>query len=365
MKYYKYLLKLFFLVYIVIELAMKSSTAFVYIVILLLIIAVNTLKERYVDSVYVVILSFIIVTSGAIIDKSFIIMLCPVAFDFCNKKAYLGFIPVLAGEVFFLYNDENLTIIILLTLICGLFGYIVKTAEEKECRYVNSLDDERRLRYELENTKARLLASAKETAYLAEVRERNRIAREIHDNVGHNIAGILIQLQAAAKLFKLDGEKSAGILDKSISVLSGTVSLLRDTVHNIKPEETLGIEYIQNIIGNFGFCPVDFKYNGDFSTLSPRHMEMLFSNIKEALTNAAKHSRATKVEISIEVNERYIRLYIRDNGVGCARVKEGMGLSGMRERVENIGGTFTFSTDKGFMLVCVIPAENSEGCDIA
>lgn len=56
-------------------------------------------------------------------------------------------------------------------------------------------------------------------------------------------------------------------------------------------------------------------------------MEMLCSNIKEALTNAAKHSRATKVEISIETNERYVRLYIRDNGVGCASVKEGLGLS--------------------------------------
>lgn len=364
MKYFKYLLKLFFLVYVVVELAMKSSSSFVYIVMLLLIIAVNILKERYLDSVYVVFLSFIIVTSGTYMDKSFIIMLCPVAFDFFNRKVYFGLLPVLMGEVFFLYNDKNLNIILLLTLVCGLLGYIMKITEEKEKNYIYSLDDERRLRYELENTKARLLASAKETAYLAEVKERNRIAREIHDNVGHNIAGILIQLQAAAKLFKLDGEKSAGILDKSISGLSETVSLLRDTVHNIKPAETLGIEYIQNIIGNYSFCPVDFKYNGNFNTLSPRQMEMLCSNIKEALTNAAKHSRATEVEISIEVNEKFTRLYIRDNGVGCARMKEGLGLSGMRERVENIGGTFSVSPDKGFMLVCVIPVEIQEGRDI-
>lgn len=363
MRYFNYLLKLMFLVYIFVELAIKSSSSFVSIVILLLVIAVNILKERYLDSAYVVFLSFIIVISGAYLDKGFIIMLCPVAFDFINRKAYYGLIPVLAGEVYFLYNDANLKIIVLLTFICGLLGYILKAAEEKERKYVNSLDDERRLRYELENTKARLLASAKETAYLAEVKERNRIAREIHDNVGHNIAGILIQLQAAAKLFSLDGEKSAGILRKSISGLSETVSLLRDTVHNIKPEETLGIEYIQNIIANYGFCPVDFKCNGDFNTLSPRHMEMLYSNIKEALTNASKYSKATKIMITIDVNQKYLRLHIRDNGVGCSRVKEGLGLSGMRERVENIGGTFSVSADKGFILVCLIPVEKSEGSD--
>lgn len=361
MKQLKYLFKLSFLIYIVIELAIKSSPLFNYIIILLFIVAVNILKERYLDSIYIILLNFLIVISGSFMDNSFIIMLCPVVFDFINKKAYYGLPLVLAGEILLLYQEANLGFILLLTFISGLMGYIMKSAEEKERRYVSSLDDERRLRYELENTKARLLASAKETTYLAEVKERNRIAREIHDNVGHNIAGILIQLQAAAKLFHRDSEKSARILDKSITGLSEAVSLLRETVHNIKPQESMGIEHIQNIIRNFGFCPVDFKYYGDFNNLPSSHMEMLCSNIKEALTNAAKHSKCTNIGVTIDVNERYTRLHIKDNGVGCVRLKEGMGLSGMRERVENMGGSFSVSTEKGVMIVCVIPIQNEKG----
>lgn len=64
------------------------------------------------------------------------------------------------------------------------------------------------------------------------------------------------------------------------------------------------------------------------------------------------------------MNEIYTRLYIRDNGTGCVKIKEGMGLSGMRERVENMGGSFSISSEKGFMIVCVIPIESEKGSGV-
>ena len=94
----------------------------------------------------------------------------------------------------------------------ALVFFAVKTSnyERKEKQFHKTFDKERKYSSELEQTKSKLLNSSKSIAYLAEVTEWNRIAQEIHDTIGHSIAGILIQLQAAFKLFDRDGEKSRG-----------------------------------------------------------------------------------------------------------------------------------------------------------
>lgn len=126
-------------------------------------------------------------------------------------------------------------------------------------------------------------------------------------------------------------------------------------MHNIKPKENLGIEYINTIIRDFEFCAVDLKFSGDFNIISSEHLGILGSNIKEALTNAARYSNATKINIRIDINESFTRLYIKDNGNGCIRIKEGLGLSGMKERIRNIGGSISISSESGFMIVCLMP----------
>ncbi|MHB8061373.1 MAG: histidine kinase [Ruminiclostridium sp.] len=151
--------------------------------------------------------------------------------------------------------------LLLIMSICSIAAYEIEKSEKRELVFKNSLDGERSLRYELEKVRAKLLASAKETAHLTEVSERNRIACDIHDNLGHSISGILIQLQAAYKIYDLDGEKSKAILKKSIDRLSDSVTLIRDTVHNIKPKENLGIEYINTIVKDFSFCTIDLKFS--------------------------------------------------------------------------------------------------------
>ncbi|OUM88664.1 MAG: hypothetical protein BAA01_03270 [Bacillus thermozeamaize] len=203
----------------------------------------------------------------------------------------------------------------------------------------------------------KLLHASREAAGIAEVRERNRIAREIHDSVGHKIAGILFQLQAANKLWQRDREQAAAMVEGSVAALSEALELLRETVHNLKPRQPLEVAYIQRIIDQFTFCPVRFSFRGDFNQVPPHHMEVLASTIQEALTNVAKYSQATEVDIRIEIRDAFTRLAIRDNGVGAEKIKEGLGLSGMRERIRNMGGTVSISGKDGFLIVCLIPRE--------
>lgn len=355
MKQIKYTFKMFFLIYIICEFAIENRFSFGENIILLLVIGITILKEKYFDKVLVILITFFILVIGMNIDKGFGMLLAMLAFDFMCKRKFSGAFLIIVSQIYFFYNEKNCMLILLITCICSMFGYVVGLFEENETNNRTALDEERQLRYELEQFKTKLLKSSKEAAYLAEVKERNRIAREIHDNVGHRITGIHIQLQAAAKLFDRDSEKTKSIILTCINALSETVTLIRDTVHNIKPEEKLGVEYIKSIIKDFSFCAVKFKFSGDFGRLSANKLEIIGTNIKEALTNAAKHSKASEVNIAIDINEKYTRLYIVDNGIGTRKIKEGLGLSGMRERIQNMGGSVSVSGENGFMIVCIIP----------
>lgn len=359
----KHLLKLFFGIYIIALFARNGDVPDRAVLIFTLVIAVNVFKERFYDTVYATITSFFLICTSIWLDRNFTFLLCIPLFDFIYQKRYIGVLPVFILGIYFTFASRLPSLILVMSL-CGILALVVEKAEAKETDYKNKFDEERRLRYELELTKVKLLNSARDIAHLTEVSERNRIAREIHDNVGHGIAGILIQLQAAHKLFDRDEKKSKEILKKSIENLSDALSLLRNTVHNIKPNETLGVEYIKSVINNFGFCPIDFKLYGDFGLLTSSQLEILGLIIKEALTNAAKHSKATKVDITIDINEQYSRLYIKDNGIGCDKLKEGLGISGMRERVLNLGGTISVSSNDGFLIVCLLPMANQEGREV-
>lgn len=356
----KYLFKTLFLLYIIIQLAFSGSLSYMEIAFILIITAANIFKEKYYNSIVVTAFEFIIITLGCTYNTGFVILYGIVAEDIFYHRAYPGILALAAAGFYFLKLEEAPQFLLIIG-ICSILGYLTSSFRDKEKGFIQSYDRERQYRYELEQAKTKLINSTKEAAHVAEIKERNRIAREIHDNLGHSIAGILLQLQASQKLFDRDGDKSRELLNKSIVELSSSLTLLRDTVHNIRPMESLGIEYIKKIIENFSFCPVDLKYTGDFNGLSAVQLEMLQTNIKEALTNASKYSKATRVDISIDINDKFIRLYIKDNGIGCTSIKEGLGISGMKERIKNIGGSISISSDNGFIIVCIIPREIKEG----
>lgn len=351
---FSYFVKILFFVYLILALLQKGHMNNIMVMLILLNAAAAIITEKFINSVNIAIVQFFCITLGAYTDSSFIFLYAFNAFDFVFCEKYIWILPVILCSAYFNQYNKTYDIFVYL-IICSLSAYIIRQKKLKEESYKATFDNERRLRYELENAKLQLMNFAKEAAYIAEIKERNRIARDIHDNIGHSIAGILMKLQVAFKLYGKDDEKAVKALKDCIDGLAASLTILRETVHNIKPRENLGIGYIDKIIDNYTFCAVEFKHSGDFNALSPNLMEIAATNIKEALTNAAKYSKATKININIDINNKYLRLYIKNNGVGIKVIKEGLGLSGMRERVKNAGGTMSVSGEDGFLIVCVIP----------
>jgi signal transduction histidine kinase len=330
------------------------------LVALLFLAALFIYRERYQNLPPLLIPEALIIWFLARENPAYLGLYTVTAYDLASLGFYyLAPLPALPG--FFFLTGQTLAGFGALVVFAGISGFQGRILKKRTLASQEVYDRERRIRYSLEEAKSRLTQAAREAAHLAEIRERNRIAREIHDHVGHSLSGVLLQLQVVKRAIPQDPASAQEMLQNSITTLAQSVELIRDTVHNIKPSATLGVKYIQQIIENFKFCPVEFKPTGDFNTLSASHLEILSSIIKEALTNASRHSQASLIQIELEARENILRILIKDNGQGCAKVKEGLGLSGMQERVQNAGGTFSFTGSNGFMIVCVLPREDYQG----
>jgi len=233
------------------------------------------------------------------------------------------------------------------------FSIMENKWNQLEKEYTRKGHKERSHRLKLETQIDKSTKDNINAARLAEMTERARIAQNIHDHVGHEMHGALIALQTAKKLYEKEDPRTAELLSQSLNRLESASATLRETVHNLRPAYTVGPDTLAEICKGFQFCPIQFTKAGDLKNLA--HWELLAANLKELLTNTAKHSNATAITIGLSGNEKYVRLTVKDNGTTNKKVSQGLGLSGMKDRVRMAGGSLTISENAGFQVVCVLP----------
>lgn len=321
---------------------------------LLLVMTLNITREKYWFSLPTLILEGLLVL---FVSQDYYMFSLLYAFVLLDSIRLLGYLAIPFGLFLLALNTEgpNQTLMFLLLFLAGSLGVWIRKSEDETRLLQRSLDKERYRRYEVEALRDSLIQSSEEMSHVAEVTERNRIARALHDILGHSLAGIYLQLQAAEKLQTRDFAKSQALLHEAVTRLGSSMELLRNTVHNLTPKEKIGLEQIEEIVEGFQFCKISFSHQGDWQEVPSNYTQIMARNIKEALTNAAKYSNATEILIHIEITPTFLRLYIKDNGVGCANIKEGLGLSGLRERMKSVQGSLSISAEEGFLLVCFFP----------
>ena len=94
---------------------------------------------------------------------------------------------------------------------------------------------------------------------------------------------------------------------------------------------------------------------GDIELISNEMWEIILDNTFEAVTNSMKYSKCNRIMIKINVMNKMIRCEISDNGIGCGTIVDGMGISGMRQRVRSIGGIIDFESEAGFKVSMLLP----------
>ncbi len=220
-----------------------------------------------------------------------------------------------------------------------------------------------KLAAELSEANRHLSEYASQVKDLTLSQERNRLAREIHDGLGHYLTTINMQIKASLAVLKKDPEKATALLehaqqltsDALVDIRNSVAALRADTIDSLSLEERiLNLTKTSETEGRKFFLEV----LGQPRELSPQADVTLFRSAQEAINNANKHSRATEVHIKLDFeNPAQICLTVSDNGVGTANLDGGFGLIGMRERVKLIQGELKFNSTKGkgFEVQIIVP----------
>lgn len=220
-------------------------------------------------------------------------------------------------------------------------------------KYKHEADEQRKARYELERIKTELLTANQSVAQQAELMERYRIARQLHDHLGHDLTGAALALQAYE--YVQEPEEAHKLLQEVKRRLEHSTKSLRETVHNTTPTALIGIEKLEYVAHNYRQAEIQFEKSGPLFRISAYHWGLLEACLKEALTNVARHSNATQVSVKIHAAESIVRLLVQDNGTSSKKEGTGSGLRSLQMRARSLGGSLSVSATNGFLLVCVLP----------
>ncbi len=261
-------------------------------------------------------------------------------------------IAVLPFAILFLYEATPglLFLFLLQALFVGLFAW---AALGNQHSYKLEVDKQRKARYELERVKLELLEASESASQQAELMERYRIARQLHDHLGHDLTGASLALQAYVHM--QEPEEARELLEEVQKRLERSTVNLRETVHNLTPVARIGVESLENVAQQFQYAAIRFHRSGDMLLVSAYQWTLLEACLKEALTNVARHSNATQVRVELQVTASIVRLLIHDNGTMTQPSLAGSGLRSLQMRARAMGGSFSISRDDGYLLVCVLP----------
>lgn len=176
----------------------------------------------------------------------------------------------------------------------------------------------------------------------AVVDERERVARDVHDGLGHTLTVISLKSDLAAKLIDRDPERAKEEIAQVNDLSRQAIAEVRATVSGLSTRqlstELAAAEDLAHEIG------LDFQVAGEPEDVDPRHRILFGWVLREAMTNVIRHARASSVRV--EMGDSHIRMC--DDGVGFdSDTVAGHGLSGLRQRVEDAGGTMTVASSGG------------------
>lgn len=189
--------------------------------------------------------------------------------------------------------------------------------------------------------------------------ERNRLAQELHDRLGHTVSGTILSLEAARLLMKKDPERTEALLGDSVNTLRSGMEDIRRTLKAVKPSPSeLGITALRHQLGHLqgqSAIKTYLTFDGDLSAITYAQWQIFQDTLREAFTNTMRHAGASTFTLDIRVYPGLVRAEFKDNGTGCPHVKKGMGITGMEERLAKEGGELVVDGSRGFSTTLLFP----------
>lgn len=191
-----------------------------------------------------------------------------------------------------------------------------------------------------------------EIEQLAKVAERERIARDLHDVLGHTLSVIVLKSELAGRLIDANPERASAEMADVESIARKALSEVREAITGYRAEG-LAAE-IKRARGTLDTAGVTLVCEAQPPALNPSEETVMSLAVREAVTNVVRHAQATQCVMRFVTREAHTVLVVEDNGRGGAR-EDGNGLRGMRERIEALGGRFAIDGSEGTRLTIELP----------
>lgn len=281
-----------------------------------------------------------------------------------NYEIVTYFYPLVNIEEYFLVYDasiRNCLIIIkrllegfnIILFIIFMIIYILKQIQENE--YINK----KLSMVAMINKKMQKYVIV--TEKLGEKNERKRLARELHDTIGHALAGMAVGVDACITMI----DKNPQLAKAQLKIISKAIRKgmkdVRNSLNKMRPDFLQqyrlkeAIEKMKEEISDVTDLKINLNYQIDETGFDTKIEDILFRVIQESITNSIRHGLATVVDIDIYKENNLLCLKIKDNGKGCKAINYGFGLKQMVERVSQIRGDINFYSENGFTTEIKIP----------
>lgn len=267
-----------------------------------------------------------------------------------SLSSYITFLPQSTGSILsFIRNLLSLTNLMLFIIILVLYAHYSITREQ-ELKNKLAISEEFKLMADL-------------TEHISHDKDRERLARDIHDTIGHTLTGFAVGLDAAIVLIDVNPTAAKKQLGKvSASVKEGLLNI-RESLNRIRPGALdnytfkAALEGLLNKFESISHLQIDLEYNWNAEKLAKTTEDVIFHIIEETFTNSLKHGHATKVMIMCSMKDNYYQLIIHNNGLSTPDFKPGFGLNYLKDLVSSLGGQIKFNGKDGFTTIVMIPKE--------
>ena len=230
-------------------------------------------------------------------------------------------------------------------------GRLIRSLGEEKVRSEELLRRVNQSQTALERTHRQLQATAASQQAMAVVEERQRLAREIHDSVAHQLTALIVQTQVARRLVQRAPDQASEVITRCEAIAREALQETRRAVRALHPsglEQQHDADALERLGRDFGIATgISITVTADEASRAlapdPQRLEQLYRIFQEALTNAHRHGQATDVTAALSLEGDHLHLCIRNNGTPPARMEPGVGLKSMEERVHGLGGSILFS----------------------
>lgn len=379
----RYLTYLFGYIACIIRISNNTKDVFIYTMLFLFIlinssIRIYKVKDKKYPFIFTVIIEALVIFFMSInydyISEIYLCILMVDIFLFFKIKEGMAislpiFLSVLASEIYCAAPGRlKYALTDFLSISLGIIFFAAAAALVRKTTLMNDEmvllnADLKEKKEELQRANEKLKDYSQKVQEIAILNERNRLAGEIHDTIGHSLTALIMELEICTKLINKDVDKTKTELKKAEELGRYSLSEVRKSVRAIKSSNVLtGTSAIKELISDFektSGVKVSFEISRQQFNLSPAIEVTIYKAIQESLTNCAKYGHAKNVNIILTYKKDEVELSINNDGTNCKDIKMGVGLRTMKERTEALGGKISISSENGFSILIDIPVEEN------